>query len=98
MADYRQHGGSERLDSPIAPKDRPMPLLDDYLAFALNEDPIEATRLGIHDHDERLGDYSADALTHTAARRTAFIEQLESVDQPRWMPARSWTAPWPSST
>jgi uncharacterized protein (DUF885 family) len=55
-------------------------LLADYLTFVLSEDPIEATRLGVHDYDERLGDNSVDSLRVAAARRTNIITQLEAVD------------------
>ena len=55
-------------------------LLESYLTFVLSEDPIEATRLGVHDYDERLGNDSIDALSSAAAKRTDFITQLEAID------------------
>jgi hypothetical protein len=37
-------------------------LVDEYLAFVFTADPIEATRLGVHDYDLLLGDLTPDAI------------------------------------
>jgi uncharacterized protein (DUF885 family) len=51
-------------------------LLQEYLDFVFEEDPIEATRLGVRDHDHRLGDYAQDAIEGAAARRRDFRSRL----------------------
>ncbi len=56
-------------------------LIDDYLAHIFAADPIEATRLGVHDHDDRLGDVSPAAIAEAAARRADFLDRLRQVDR-----------------
>ena len=47
-----------------------------YFAFR----PTEATWIGIHDHDERLGDRSAGAVAAEVARLRTFEERLGGID------------------
>lgn len=55
-------------------------LVDEYLAFVFQRDPIEATQLGIHDGDDRLSDYSAAAFADEIAQRKRFLHQLDTID------------------
>jgi uncharacterized protein (DUF885 family) len=55
-------------------------LVDEYLAFALAADPIEATRLGVHDHDHLLGDLTPDAVAEDAAKRRQFLDRFQAID------------------
>lgn len=55
-------------------------LFDEYLAFSLSSDPIEATRVGMHDYDHSLGHYTADAMDDRAAKRREFLSRFEALD------------------
>jgi uncharacterized protein (DUF885 family) len=55
-------------------------LIDEYLQLVFSADPIEATQLGLHDHDSTLGDYSAEAYTEEIANRQVFLSRLQAID------------------
>lgn len=55
-------------------------LISEYLDFVFASDPIEATRLGVHDYDQELGDYSPDAIAERAQRRRVFLHRFRTVD------------------
>jgi len=54
-------------------------LLQEYLDFVFENDPIEATRLGVRDHDHRLGLYTEDAVEEAANRRRDFRSRLLAI-------------------
>lgn len=56
-------------------------LIDDYLKFVFERDPIEATQQGIHDYDATLGDYSAAAYTDEITRRREFQARFQAIDR-----------------
>ncbi len=56
-------------------------LIADYLAYVLRRDPIEATQLGVHDHDDALTDLSPDALEEEIAQRKAFQRRFAALDR-----------------
>lgn len=55
-------------------------LVDEYLDFVFARDPIEATRLGIHEHDDTLGDLSPHAVAEEATRRREFLSRFQAID------------------
>ena len=55
-------------------------LIDSYLQFVFRCDPIEATQLGVHDHDATLGDSSADAYADEVAQRQVYLAQFQAID------------------
>lgn len=55
-------------------------LIDEYLRFVFQSDPIEATRLGIHEYDHLLGTYSAEAIAERADKRRAFLQRFQSIN------------------
>jgi uncharacterized protein (DUF885 family) len=68
-------------------------LVDEYLAFVFTSDPIEATRLGMHDYDDLLGDYTQDTMAGIAAKLRAFLSRFEALDpaaldEDGWMDVR----------
>lgn len=55
-------------------------LIAEYLAFVFQRDPIEATQLGMHNQDDRLSDYGAEAFATGLERRKQFLHQLDAID------------------
>ncbi len=55
-------------------------LVGDYLAFVFESDPIEATRVGMHDYDHLLGEYAPDAIDDIAQGREDFLSRFEAID------------------
>jgi uncharacterized protein (DUF885 family) len=55
-------------------------LINEYLQFVFQSDPIEATRLGVHEYDRELGDYSAEAIAERADKRRAFLQRIQAMD------------------
>jgi len=55
-------------------------LIDAYLAFVFESDPIEATRLGVHDYDSLLGEFDPDAVAGQAAKREDFLRRFQAVE------------------
>lgn len=55
-------------------------LIDQYLAFAFQSDPIESTRLGMHDYDHLLGEVTPDALQERASTRRDFLRRFRGID------------------
>ena len=51
-------------------------LLDAFLAEEVEESPTTATRLGIDGHDDRLGDFTADAFARRAAAEDRWLERF----------------------
>lgn len=55
-------------------------LANEYLAFIVESDPIDATRLGIHSYDEQLGDLTPDAIAERADKRQKFLARFTAID------------------
>lgn len=62
------------------PAAAPAALIDDYLAFVLRRDPIEASQLGVRTHDRELGDYAAEAYADEIVQRRRYAERFAAVD------------------
>ena len=62
-----------------APADDFKRLLDEHYAWLLRENPVAATRLGVRDHDDRIGDISATARDRQAAEAGAFLKRLDAI-------------------
>ncbi|QSQ21231.1 DUF885 domain-containing protein [Pyxidicoccus parkwayensis] len=56
-------------------------LASEYLDWYLGANPIRATGLGFHQHDDRLPEVSADALTHKSEVLHDWLARLEEVDR-----------------
>ncbi|MFN8497952.1 MAG: DUF885 domain-containing protein [Anaerolineae bacterium] len=54
-------------------------LVNEYLAFVFQTDPIRATQLGVHDHDDELGALTQDAIAAEATRRRDFLRRFEAI-------------------
>ena len=55
-------------------------LIDEYLKFVFQSDPIQATRLGIHDYNHLLGDLNPDVVADEATKRQDFLRQFGDID------------------
>lgn len=55
-------------------------LVDEVLQALWQDDPVFATACGIHDHDDRLGQMSSDAVEQHIATLKRFIGELERLD------------------
>jgi len=55
-------------------------LVDEYLAFVFQSDPIQATRMGVHEYDHLLGELAPEAVAEVAAKRKAFLCRFRAVD------------------
>jgi uncharacterized protein (DUF885 family) len=54
--------------------------LNAYVRDILRAQPVEATKLGVHEYDHTLGDVSADAFADLARRHRAFRDEMEAVE------------------
>lgn len=54
-------------------------LLADHWAWTLRNDPLLATRVGVHDHDTELGDPSLAASDREAGEAAAFLVRLDAI-------------------
>jgi len=54
-------------------------IVERYIATVLTDHPVAATFLGVHDHDEELGDFSADALKQKTDHLRAILSDLEAL-------------------
>ncbi|HEY0113952.1 MAG TPA: DUF885 domain-containing protein [Allosphingosinicella sp.] len=62
-----------------APTDDFRILLDEHYAWLLRESPVQATALGVRDHDERIGDLSPEARERRVADSKRFLARLEAI-------------------
>jgi uncharacterized protein (DUF885 family) len=62
-----------------APADDFRRLLDKHYAWLLRENPVQATALGVRDHDSRINDLSAAARDRQAAEAQAFLTRLDAI-------------------
>ena len=69
------------LASPAAaaPADDLRQLLDEHYRWLLSENPIDATALGVRDHDDRIQDLSEEARNRRVAQVQAFLDRLERI-------------------
>lgn len=61
-------------------------LINEYLNFVFQLDPIAATRLGVHQHDHLLGELSPHAFAEEAAKRRSFLRCLQKLDRSNLTP------------
>jgi uncharacterized protein (DUF885 family) len=64
-----------------APADDFRKLQDDYWAWTLRENPILATRVGVHDYDDRIPDISLAAEDRRAAEEKTFLTRLDAIPE-----------------
>jgi len=62
-------------------------LLADHYAWLLRENPVEATALGVRDHDDRIRDISLEAQDRRAREEQAFLARLEAIPAEALAPA-----------
>ena len=70
-----------------APADDLRQLLEDHYAWLLRENPVQATALGVRDHDARLDDPSLAAQDRRAAEAEAFLDRLNAIPEAGLDPA-----------
>lgn len=61
-------------------------LINEYLNFVFQLDPIAATRLGVHRYDHLLGELSPHAFAEEAAKRRSFLRCLQNLDRSNLTP------------
>jgi uncharacterized protein (DUF885 family) len=62
-------------------------LLADHYAWLLRENPVEATALGVRDHDDRIRDISLAAQDRRAREAQAFLTRLDAIPADALSPA-----------
>jgi uncharacterized protein (DUF885 family) len=62
-----------------APADDFRRLMDEHYAWLLRENPVQATALGVRDHDSRINDLSAAARDRQAAEAQAFLTRIDAI-------------------
>lgn len=67
------------LSARAAPADDLAALMDDYWAWALAENPILATQVGVRDYDTELTDLSLAAEDRRERDRRVFLERLDAI-------------------
>ena len=72
---YRQHRGDE-VHATTSLTD----ILDRYVRDTFEAEPVLASKLGVHDHDDALPDVSADAFAARERRHKDLLRDLEAVD------------------
>ena len=66
-------------------------LLDEIWQYELSIDPIQASRQGIHDFDDKLADMSPKALTEQDTRFREFLKELSYINTTKLSRAHSTT-------
>ncbi len=61
--------------------DKLQPLLDEIWQYKLSISPIQATRQGIHDFDDKLADISPKALAKQDSQFREFLKKLSHIDK-----------------
>jgi uncharacterized protein (DUF885 family) len=69
-----------------APADDFRRLLDDHYSWLLRNNPVQATALGVRDHDDRIGDMSPAARDRRVAEAEAFLRRLERIPEAQLAP------------
>jgi uncharacterized protein (DUF885 family) len=62
-----------------APADEFRRLMDEHYAWLLRENPVQATALGVREHDARIDDVSAAARDRRAGEAQAFLTRLNAI-------------------
>jgi uncharacterized protein (DUF885 family) len=62
-----------------APVDEFRRLLEEHYAWLLRENPVQATALGVREHDARIGDISPAARDRRAGEAQAFLRRLNAI-------------------
>jgi uncharacterized protein (DUF885 family) len=62
-----------------APADDFRRLMEEHYAWLLRENPVQATALGVRDHDARIEDISAGARDRRVGEAQAFLTRLDAV-------------------
>jgi uncharacterized protein (DUF885 family) len=62
-----------------APSDDFRLLLDEHYAWLLRENPVQATALGVREHDARIGDISPAGRDRRAGEAQAFLRRLNAI-------------------
>ncbi|HET9426746.1 MAG TPA: DUF885 domain-containing protein [Allosphingosinicella sp.] len=62
-----------------APADDLRALMADHYQWLLRENPIDATTLGVRDHDDRITDLSPEARERRVREAQAFLERLDRI-------------------
>lgn len=70
-----------------APADDLNKLIDDHWAWTLRENPIQATSLGVHDYDDKIGDISLEAADRRVRDEKAFLARLDAIPVAELSPA-----------
>ena len=55
-------------------------LIDEYIAFCFQSDPIGATRLGMHKYDNTLGEVTPDTIEEEISKRWEFLSRVQKID------------------
>ena len=55
-------------------------LAQNYYSESFRLDPIDATQVGVHDYDDRLGDYSAAGIAKQLAADREYLAKLDAID------------------
>jgi uncharacterized protein (DUF885 family) len=56
--------------------------LEEYVGQVFEQDPIRATSMGVHVYDDRLGDFSADAIAERCRSRAQTLATVEATQPP----------------
>jgi len=54
-------------------------VIKDHWAWFLKSNPIYATSLGVHDYDDRIGDFSLAEADRQAEQAAIFIKRLDAI-------------------
>jgi len=55
-------------------------LIDEYIAFCFQSDPIGSTRLGMHEYDNTLGEVTPDTVEEEVSKRREFLSRIQKID------------------
>ncbi|MFN3943740.1 MAG: DUF885 domain-containing protein [Allosphingosinicella sp.] len=69
-----------------APADDFRALLDDHYAWLLRTNPVQATALGVRDHDRSIGDMRPAARERRVAEARAFLARLDRIPEAQLPP------------
>ncbi len=70
-----------------APADDLRAVISDHWAWFLKSNPVYATALGVHDHDDQLGDMSLAEADRQAAQAAIFVKRLDAIPAAALSPA-----------
>jgi uncharacterized protein (DUF885 family) len=70
-----------------APSDDFAAILREHHAWLLRENPVDATALGVRDHDDRIRDISPEARDRRTSQAQAFLDRMSLIDPAQLSPA-----------